>query len=370
VSPRPRPIRTLLVYALDLGSATLSYQQGWPSQFARHPAFDCTALDLTSRSSVARARVSLALGRPRFDLVVLLHSVFSNELALHGALRERIAGLDSPKVYFIGNEYKLMPEKMSLAEEVGIALLVSQSESPEIQRLYRERLGCEVTGLPNTGLDPDLFRPRTPWHERPIDVGYRAYDAPWYLGHRERLEIAVAGEQAAERLGLRSDISLDPADRFAPAEWAVFLDSCRGQLGCEAGGDYFELEDSTRTAVNAYCAAHPEAPFDDVHGRFFSGYGPRVSGRMLSGRIVEAAGTKTAQILLEGEYDGYFDAGVHYIPLRKDYANVDEALAQLRDEELCRRITDAAYAVATERLTFTRLLDRFAADVRAILDVR
>jgi hypothetical protein len=361
-----KPLRILLLYALE-GGSTLSYQSGWPPRLARDPRFAAFAVNLLDRRQVAFALARLRVGSRRLDAVVLLHSVYSNTLALGGRLHALVAGLPQPKTLFMGNEYKLMPEKVRFAEELGVALLVSQSSEPDVHAAYRERLGCAVVGIPNTGLDPELFAPRTPRRERPIDIGYRAFDGPEYLGHRERRELADVFAEAAPRLGLRVDLSLDASERFTEPEWAAFLDRCRGQLGYEAGGDRFELTDATRHAVIAFLRENPAAPHEEVRARFFDGAPPAPSGRTLSGRVVEAAGTKTVQILLEGRYGGYFEPDVHYIPLRKDYANVDEAVAKLRDEPASARLADAAYEVAATSLTWERLIGRLHDALRPLV---
>lgn len=349
------PIRTLVLYALGAGNRNLSYNTGWPRQLAVHPGFDCTLVNVT----VASLTRHLLLGRAlrRFDLVVCLHSVFSNECLLGGSALRALRALSCPKVWFIGNEYKLMPQKMSFAEELGVDLLVSQIGSPEVRGLYEQRLGCKVISLPNAGLDPGLFHSATALGEREIDLGYRGYEAALYLGHLERTVLPQWFLEHEQELGLRLDISVSPGDRFDEPGWAAFLNRCRGQLGCEAGTDFFELTDETRNRVNAFTDANPDATFEEIHERYFRTYGPRVSGRTLSGRVIEAAGTKTVQVLFDGAYDGYFEPDVHYIPLRKDFANAGEAMAKLRDDETCRLLVDAAYEVATERLSYARLLD-------------
>ena len=177
----------------------------------------------------------------------------------------------------------------------------------------------------------ELFAATTDPDVRPIDLGYRADDSPAYLGTTSGAEIAERFREAAPALGLVADISLDPADRFTPPEWAAFLNRCRGQLGTEAGGDYFSLTDEYRGAVNAFLQAQPDAPIEQVFDRFFRRYEGAVPIRIISGRNVEAAGTRTVQLLFEGEYDGYLGPDVHYIALRKDFANLDEAVEKFRD---------------------------------------
>jgi hypothetical protein len=351
-------MKVLLLHAASPEASRLSYQSGWPKHFLRHPRFECLPVNVLSRFR--------GVPRKPFDAVVVLHSVFSNGCYLTGRLLARVAALRQPKAYFVGNEYKLMPEKIAFCEELGVSLVVSQLSSPAAHALYRARLGCEVAAIPSGGLDPEVFVARTPPGERPIDLGYRAYESPIYLGHRERRELAERAGEAARRRGLRVDVSLDPAERFDEPGWAAFLDRCRAQLGSEAGGDFFELTDETRNRVNTWRAEHPDAGADDVLTRFFPVAGA-VSGRALSGRVVEAAGTKTAQILLEGEYGGYFRPDEHYIPLRKDFSNLDEALDKLEDGALTARLTEVAYEVALAELTYERLIDRFHDALAAVL---
>lgn len=324
----------------------------------RDPELGCDPYDLASAGDRRRLLRRLVGARTAFDAVVALHSVFSNEQHLRGALLRVVARLRAPKVLFLGNEYKLMPEKMRFADALGVSLLVTQLDAPEAQDLYRRRLGCRVVCIPYTGLDVDVFHPGAPLDRRPIDLGYRAYAAPLYLGHDERSLLAAHFRERAYTYRLTVDLSLDARDRLEEGAWADFLRSCRGQLGSEAGGDYFELDDATRRKVNAFVDANPDVTTDAVLERFFSAYRDPVSGRALSGRVIEAAGTKTVQLLVEGRYGGYFEPDLHYIPLRNDLSNAAEAVGKLRENALCESLVAAAHRVVTEKLTYASLIER------------
>lgn len=361
-----RRLRLLVLVADGPGNATLSYQHGWPRHLSRDPRYECTLVNLLDRSWSARLRrASLRWGR--FDAILLLHSVFSNACSLTGWAFDAVRLNPAPKVFFIGNEYKLMPEKMTFCDGLGVRLLITQSHSPRVHSLYRERLGCLVAGIPNTGWDPEIFRPERPRADRSLDLGYRSLVSPLYLGHNERVEMLEVFREAARRHGLSADLSLSAADRLDERGWAAFLNSCRGQIGTEAGGDYFELTDATRQLVNAYLEGHPEASIEDVRRGFFRDYPDPVPIRILSSRNIEAAATRTVQLLLEGEYGGYFQSGVHYIGVRHDYSNVDDAIRQFKDPQLSEEIADRAYRLVNEQLTFDRLLDRFHATLRPLV---
>lgn len=358
-------LRILLVHAQSPANRTLSYQLGWPRHFARHPRFEVKPLNVLwpAPAALARARWFALVGR--FDAVVLLHSVFSNACYLNGWLLDAVRSVRAPKVFFVGNEYKQMPEKLAFAASLPVELLVSQSNDPRVHALYRGRLGCDVIGMLNSGLDTELFSPRVPVAERPIDLGYRGFASPLYLGHDEKREIARLFLARGPALGLVLDVSTDPEMRFGEVEWAAFLNRCKGQLGTEAGTDYFELTDATRVRCNEWERTSPAPSLGEARRLFFDAYADPIPMRILSSRNLEAAGTRTVQILFEGRYSGIFQPDIHYIPLRKDFSNVDEAVARFRDVANRERIAQNAYDLARSELTFEKLLDRFHAELTA-----
>ena len=96
--------------------------------------------------------------------------------------------------------------------------------------LYRRAARLRGGGIPNTGLDPDAVRrAATPRAERPIDLGYRADDAPPYLGHSERARSREYFIGAAARYGLTVDISLESgATGSTRPSGPAFLESLQG----------------------------------------------------------------------------------------------------------------------------------------------
>jgi hypothetical protein len=348
-------------------NATLSYQHGWPGALLASRLFDCVPFNLAQRTFADLMAVARQLLAGRFDAIVLLHSVFSNQQNLRGFLMWAVAACRVPKVFFIGNEYKHMPEKIRFCRRLGVDLLITQSNDERVYSLYQNALGCEVACVPNTGIDPNVFRPIIPLKLRQIDIGYRSYASTWYLGNDEKSAIADWFLANSPRLGVKVDVSLSSADRFDAPGYAGFLNRCRGQIGTEAGGDYFELTDRTRKLVNAYINQHPSATWPEIKSLFFDSYGPSIPMRIISGRQVEAAACKTVQILFEGRYNDYLSPDQHYIPLKKDFSNVGEAMEKLADADYCKRITDNAFEIAMAELTYDKLILRFGDALSRVL---
>src|SRR5687767_10586172 len=102
----------------------------------RHPRFRCTAVNLAgSRATRVAAAARILAGR--YDGVVILHSVFSNAPYLEGKLLRVLAYAKAPVAYFVGNEYKLLPEKIAMCRTLGVRLFVTMTSNPRIHDAYR-----------------------------------------------------------------------------------------------------------------------------------------------------------------------------------------------------------------------------------------
>jgi hypothetical protein len=352
-------LKTLLLYASGKANQTISYQQGWPKYFLDSAFFDCVAINLMATSRVEKARnLFQVLLKRKFDVIILLHSVFSNSCYLQGTLLKQIQKNNAPKVYFIGNEYKLIPEKMDFCTQLPVRFFVTQKSDPKAQALYQKRLGCKVIGLPGAGLDSDIFYPQLPYADRPIDIGFRAYNEPLYFGHQERRDLADHFlKKQAENWVL--DIAMDHEQRFSQIDYAYFLNQCKAQLATEAGKDYMELDDSIRLQTNAFLAQHSNVTIQDIQKAIFNNLPPSPSGRSISGRNIEAAGTKTLQIMFVGHYSGYFKPNQHYLSIAKDFSNINQVLEQFKDPKVCTEIIENAFEVVVQQLTYAALGNRF-----------
>ncbi len=318
-------------------------------------------------SSADKISAVFLINRGKFDAIVMLHSVFSNGLYLSGPILWSLKKTPIPKVYFIGNEYKLMPEKMRFCKRIGISLLITQTNEELVLQTYREFLKCKVIYIPNAGIDPTIFYPMTPSNERKIDIGYRSYPAVWYLGNNEKTEIADFFNDNAKLYGLTVDISTSLERRFKIKEYSNFLNQCRAQIGVEAGGDYFDLSDSIRLEVNKYLKNNPKSSWPDIKNKFFNSNASSVPIRVLSGRQVEAAACKAVQILFIGEYNKHFFPNQHYIPLEKDFSNITEVIEKFRDKQFCLKLTENAYQMVLEELTYDHLVKKLYVRLRDII---
>lgn len=195
-----------------------------------------------------------------------------------------------------------------------------------------------------------------PLSDRDKWIGYRAWRAADWLGRLGTLKVRV-GEvfaDAAHERELTVDISLDSVDTIAGNDWLKWLAGCRAVVGVEGGASVLDRDGSLKATVEAYRASFPKASFDDVEAACFPGRDGELPLRALSPRHLEAAATRTVQVLVEGDYNGILQADVHYIPVREDFSDIDAAFDRLADDSVVTKMLDRAWddLVASERYSF------------------
>ncbi len=152
-----------------------------------------------------------------------------------------------------------------------------------------------------------------PHAERALDVVYRARNLPFNIGHHGQLKhrIAEIVDPAARAHGLRTDISTRIADTKYGDAWFEFLASGRCVIGTESGSSALDPYGELRRFEADGAPSIPTRP--SRSSRPFSRPAGTTTASPPSARIFEAAQTKTAQLLVEGEYDGILAADT---PLR------------------------------------------------------
>lgn len=203
--------------------------------------------------------------------------------------------------------------------------------------------------------------------EREIDIGYRSWRPEPWLGRHGMLKGWIAERFAEEgrRLGLRVDISMNPADTLLGDAWHRFLLRCRFTIGVEGGASILDHDGRVRAGVNAYTAEHPDASFEEIERSCFPGLDGTLNLRAISPRHLEACATRTPQILIEGSYNGILEPRTHYIPLRADFANISETLEEVIHGEDATQMADRAYqdVVASGRYTHESFVATLLASV-------
>lgn len=180
---------------------------------------------------------------------------------------------------------------------------------------------------------------------RDIDIGYRAFQAPVWLGKHGYLKTKIADVIAlqARAYKLRTDISTKEKDTFHGDHWLNFLLRCKYFIGVEGGSTVFDPDGTIWKKGTEYLALKPNATYEEVEVACFSGLEGSIRLIAISPRHLEAVITKTCQILIEGDYNGILKPEVHYLELKKDFSNLREIMEILHDDQRRESIADRAY---------------------------
>jgi hypothetical protein len=337
-------------------------------KLSRHRVYPFNPID--------RPAGSRALDLSEFDAVVIHYTIMVTlDRYLPPALADKLADFDGLKVQFIQDEYRRVDAFTARMRQLGIDVIYTCIPLPTREHVYGRRLPgvTLVTTLP--GLVPDEFVGRSvpATSDRPIDVGYRGREVPYWLGRlgQEKVEI---GRRFLELAGdaLRCDISSNERDRIYGEAWHRFLGSCKATLGTESGASILDADGSIEARVQDYLARHPGAAFEELERTVLGPYEGNVTIGVASSRLFEAAAQRTAMVLFRGRYSDVVEAGTHYIPLEKDFSNVTDVVDQLRDPAVLSDLTRTAYAdlIASGRYSLRAFVGEFDELVSARSEVR
>jgi hypothetical protein len=238
---------------------------------------------------------------------------------------------------FFQDEQAYLGERIDFCRDFDVDCVHTMLKEPHASAVYgAARVGLKVVsalpGYVSDGLPALGDRFGLPDEARPVDVGYRGRRAPaaWGAAAQEKYEIGLRFLSHAEGSGLRLDIAVDEASRLYGDDWFRWLGRSKATLGTESGAEI----------------VWPSSPAG------------RIPYRTISPRHFEAAACRTCQVLFEGSYSGLLESMVHYIPLRKDFADFDEAMSVFHDRETRVRIAANARRdlIDSDELTYRRYI--------------
>jgi hypothetical protein len=140
----------------------------------------------------------------------------------------------------------------------------------------------------------------------------------------------------------------------------------RATLGTESGANVFDFDGSLKQkAADARQAGVPYEVFFQEHIKAREG---QVHMNQVSPKFFEAIILRTALVCFEGTYSGVLKPNRHYIPLAKDFSNLDEVFAKLEDLEFLEELTTRAYQDIVESGDYS--YEKFIRSLDSIIEKR
>lgn len=320
----------------------LSYVNDWMDAFCEATALDVETCNISNMVEYRTYQRAIK----EYPLIIVLHSATGDNMWM---LKHRTSWFQQRKgklLVLVGNEYNLMADKIGFIRSVEADFVGSQLPLNAAQWLYAECKHTSVLATPHA-LNPKVYRPSTQ-AGRPVDIGFIGAVYPYSIGDIERSNLLLHLEEHGETLGLKCHIR---NERIPRDQWATFLTQCKGIAGAESGTYFLERNSETFDAVTAYLKTRPNATFDEIDEKFYRNRPYSISGKAISSRHFEPIGTQTCQLLVEGHYNGILKADEHYIAVRKDLSNIQDAAECLMDatyrQEMVQRTYDYVMASHT-----------------------
>jgi hypothetical protein len=299
-----------------------------------------------------------------FRAIILHYSVFG--MGPYRLDDEWLAYLDQSEAYkiaFFQDEYTRCQPRFKFLNDHRIDCVYTCLEPSEFDKVYGRYTGVPtlVSNLPGYVSGAILEAGRrfsVPLGRRTVDVGYRGRPLPPFMGRgaMEKHGIGVRFGELARDSGLLLDLATGEGDRLYGNAWYEFMANCRCVLGVESGVSAFDLEDEVLDEYNQRLGEGLSVDVDDL--RTLPRWEDVVYYRTASPRHFEAAALRVCQVLFEGRYSGVMEPMVHYIPLKKDFSNIDEVVAMIRDDDLLREISENAHRdlIASGAWSYARLM--------------
>ncbi|MBI2190645.1 MAG: glycosyltransferase family 1 protein [Planctomycetes bacterium] len=304
-----------------------------------------------------------------YDVILIFWSVYLLGEYLSQEAIEGIRNAPALKVQFLQDEYRDVRAMNQAMAKLGIQVMFTCVEESQHEIFYPQALIPSLEGTYSvlTGYVPAYLEKAAPlgMASRALDVGYRSRSVPYFLGDlgREKTLIAHRFQDICWRKGLSYDISVREEDRIYGRAWPRFLRSCRMTLGTGSGASVVDFDGQIRRRCDEYLKAHPDASYAEVKERFFQDVDGQVVIETISPRFFEAAALGCTLVLHEGPYAGLLVPDRHYIPVKKDYSNVEEVVEKIRDSGFCERLAAQTREdlIASGKHSYRKFVERFDA---------
>lgn len=283
------------------------------------------------------------------DVIIIHYSVrlsLPNYISIHAA--NEISNFKGLKLLFIQDEYENTHQAHYWIKKLGINTVFTCVPPEFIQNVYPKEIFPNVTFINNlTGYVPediiniDIVPPP---EERKNFIVYRGRKLGYWYGSlgQEKYEIGIKMKKACKKAKIPEDIESEDEKRIYGSNWYNFLLSGRATLGTESGANIFDFDGTLKASIESYIKKNKKATYEEVAKIFLKNDG-KILMNQISPKIFQAIMCRTALILYEGYYSGVVLPDKHYIPLRKDWSNVQEVIEKVKDLRYISELTENAY---------------------------
>jgi glycosyltransferase involved in cell wall biosynthesis len=284
-----------------------------------------------------------------FDVIVIHYSVrLCLKYVAHTYL-QALKDYTGYKILFIQDEYDTTNIAKEKILNIGIHTVFTAVSTEYLDKVYPTAEFSKVKFIQNlSGYMPEHLSQNftiKPACERTLMIGYRGRNLPYWYGNlgREKYLIGKTMRQICNERNIVADIEVEDQKRIYGDKWFDFLANCRATLGTESGSNVFDFDGQISHKIKRALNKNPALTYEEIFATYLKKHEGKIIMNQISPKIFEAIALRTALILFEGSYSNVVQPNIHYIPLKKDFSNVDDVLAKLADCKYIDRMTEQSY---------------------------
>lgn len=327
------------------------------------PGFESTVLNTArfgfpGRSLSKGWTLPTKLLRTRFDVVFFHYSFLGQRTwgPLFYGFREHwsvLASLRGTKVAFPQDEAAFAQVLDDWLTDLGVDLVGSVHFEKNKDIMYQKTSASAqfFSVLPGylrgRRANWEFFRPPA---DRQWDVVYAAQRLPFWVGGHGQLKARLLDSGGNLSPNLRTSFESSP---MKGKDWLEFLANSRTMLGCEGGYSAFDPYGAVRAMAEWYSSQTGELGTFDEFSLTMPPRWDAYQFKTITPRILEAASLGVVQVLVEGDYSGLLTPGEDYVPIRKDLADLADAVALALSPDSAAKLRNATYRNLVESGQYT-----------------
>ena len=303
-----------------------------------------------------------------FDAIIIHYSLRIAHRLVTKKIYNQIKKFPGVKILFVQDEYENTNTVINSIINLKINIVYTCVPKKYIYTIYpKSRLKNVEFVQTLTGYIPEHkdLKKTLPIssNKRKIIIGYRGNDLPYHYGDlgQEKKIIAQKMKEEAIKRNLNIDISFESANRIYGNDWIKFLQNSLATLGTESGSNLFDYDGAYKKNFLTYLKSHPLADFKTAKFNVLGEFKEKEIMNQISPRIFEAISFKTALVLFEGNYSNIIKPNIHFIPLKKDFSNIDYVFKKLSNIKYIQKMVDTAYkdVIQTDSFSYNTFISKF-----------
>ena len=175
--------------------------------------------------------------------------------------------------------------------------------------------------------------------------------------------------QQAKSEDIKIDISSKENDRLYGEHWVRFLSNCKATLGTDDGSSIVDFTGDIEYDITHFQALRPWAKFENLPQKYLETDG-ELEIQVISPRALKQLLSRCGLIIFHGNYSGILEPNIHYLPLERDFSNLNDILVSLKDADEAQSMIERTYAdlISSGNYSYQAFISQFDSILAALIE--